>query len=66
MDLTLCIEQLTTLLRRLVGHGQRHATANVRDMVTGHGGCIDVESAEGHGATFRVYFRRSMPSARRT
>ena len=48
------------------GAGTGMGLANVRDMVTRHGGCIEVESADGKGATFRVYFRRSVPSARRT
>jgi PAS domain S-box-containing protein len=48
------------------GAGSGMGLANVRDMVTRHGGCIEVDSADGTGATFRVYFRRSMPSARKT
>lgn len=48
------------------GAGSGMGLANVRDMVTRHGGCIEVESADGKGATFRVYFRRSVPAARRT
>ena len=43
------------------GAGTGMGLANVNDMVTRHRGCIDVDSVEGRGATFRVYLRRSLP-----
>jgi two-component system cell cycle sensor histidine kinase/response regulator CckA len=44
------------------GAGTGMGLANVNDMVARHRGCIDVESAEGKGSTFRVYLRRTLPS----
>lgn len=47
------------------GAGTGMGLANVNDMVARHGGCIEVESQEGKGATFRIYLRRRMPAPRK-
>lgn len=47
------------------GTGTGLGLATVQDIVTRHGGCIEVTSAEGQGATFRVYLRRSVTPARK-
>jgi signal transduction histidine kinase len=48
------------------GAGTGMGLANVNDMVIRHRGCIEVESAEGKGTTFRVYLRRTLPPPHRT
>ena len=48
------------------GAGSGMGLANVLDIVTRHGGCIDVESRNGKGATFRVFLPRNVGAARKT
>jgi PAS domain S-box-containing protein len=47
------------------GAGSGMGLANVLDIVTRHGGAIDVESRDGKGATFRVYLPKNAGVARR-
>lgn len=47
------------------GAGSGMGLANVSDMISRHGGWIAVDSAEGNGATFRVYLRRTLPAPRK-
>jgi len=50
---------------KLEGTGTGLGLATVHDIVSRHGGCIEVTSREGQGATFRVYLRRSVTPARK-
>jgi PAS domain S-box-containing protein len=47
------------------GAGSGMGLANVHDIVTRHGGCIEVDSADGKGATVRVYLPRNVATVRR-
>jgi PAS domain S-box-containing protein len=47
------------------GTGTGLGLATVHDIVTRHGGCIEVTSTEGQGTVFRVYLRRSVTPARK-
>ena len=47
------------------GSGTGIGLATVHDIVTRHGGFIEVASAEGHGATFRIYLPRNIAPARK-
>jgi len=48
------------------GSGTGIGLATVHDIVMRHGGCIEVASTEGHGATFRLYLPRQAAAARKT
>ena len=47
------------------GTGTGIGLATVHDIVTRHGGFIEVASAEGHGATFRIYLPRNIAPSRK-
>lgn len=47
------------------GAGTGMGLANVRDIVTAHGGSIEVDSVDGQGTTFRVYLPRNAAPTRR-
>jgi PAS domain S-box-containing protein len=47
------------------GTGTGNGLAIVHDIVTRHGGSVEVSSQEGHGATFRVYLPRHKAPARK-